>query len=168
MKKYKLISAFIISLFSLQLFNLTAFANSSWVWISETRPYDVLPWVAIGTLIIESISLMVFAKIKNGFKMFTFVTIANAISFAAPYLFLWLVPNEVGYTFEMFIENTPSYTIGVLYYITTILIELPIVYFSLIKYASSIKKFVITVICSNIVTTVLVAIIERIFCVGRW
>ena len=65
MKKYKLISAFIISLFSLPLFNLTAFANSSWVWISETRPYDVLPWVAIGTLIIETISLIVFAKIKK-------------------------------------------------------------------------------------------------------
>ena len=143
MKKYKLISAFIISLFSLQLFNLTTFANSSWVWISETRPYDVLPWVAIGTLIIETISLIVFAKIKNGFKVFAFVTVANLLSFAAPYLFLWLVPNEVGYTFEMFIENTPSYTIGVLYYITTILIELPIVYFSLIKYASSIKKFVL-------------------------
>lgn len=168
MKKYKSTSAFIISLFFIQLFNLIAFANSSWFWISETRPFDMLPWVAIGTLIIETISLIVFAKIKNGFMVFTFVTIANLLSFAAPYLFLWLVPNEVGYTFKMFIENTPSYTIGVLYYITTILIELPIVYFSLIKYASSIKKFVITVICSNIVTTVLVAIIERIFCVGRW
>ena len=66
MKKYKLISAVIIGLFSIQLFDLTAFANSSWVWISETRPYDVLPWVAIGTLIIETISLIVFSKIKNG------------------------------------------------------------------------------------------------------
>ena len=168
MKKYKLISAVIISLFSIQLFDLTAFANSSWVWISETRPYDVLPWVAIGTLIIETISLIVFAKIKNGFKVFSFVTVANLLSFAAPYLFLWLVPNEVGYTFEMFIENTPSYTIGVLYYITTILIELPVVYFSLRKNAVSGKKFIITIIVSNIVTTILVAIIERIFCVGRW
>ena len=168
MKKYKSTSAFIISLFFIQLFNLIAFANSSWFWISETRPFDILPWVAIGTLIIETISLIVFAKIKNGFMVFTFVTIANLLSFAAPYLFLLLVPNAIGYTFEMFIENTPSYTIGFLYYATTVLVELPIIYFSLSKYASSIKRFVITVICSNTVTTILVAIIERIFCVGRW
>lgn len=168
MKKYKSISAFIISLFSLQLFNLTAFANSSWVWISETRPYDVLPWVAIGTLIIETISLIVFAKVKNGFKVFTFVTIANAISFATPYLVNLMLYSDQMFPFDKYLEHWPSYTVGVLFCIVTILIELPVVYFSLRKNAVSGKKFIITIIVSNIVTTILVAIIERIFCVGRW
>ena len=35
--------------------SITAFANSSWVWISETRPDDLLPFVIAGTLIIEII-----------------------------------------------------------------------------------------------------------------
>ncbi len=168
MKKYKLISTFIISLILLQLFNLTTFANSSWVWISETRPYDVLPWVAIGTLIIETISLIVFAKIKNGFKVFTFVTIANAISFAAPYLVNLMLYSNQMFPFDKYLEHWPSYTVGVLFCIVTILIELPIVYFSLKKETISNKKFIITIIISNVVTTILVAITERIFCVGRW
>jgi len=168
MKKYKLISRLIIGLLLLQAFNLTIFANSSWVWISETRPYDVLPWVAVGTLMIETVSIIVFAKIKNGFKVFTFVTIANAISFAAPYLINLMLYSDQMFSFDKYLEHWPSYMVGFLFCIATVLIELPIVYFSLSKYASSIKRFVITVICSNIVTTVLVAITERIFCVGRW
>ncbi len=168
MKKYKLTSAFIIGLFLLQLFNLTAFANSSWVWISESRPYDVLPWVAIGTLIIETISLVIFAKIKNGFKVFALVTIANVISFAAPYLVNLMIYSHQMIPFDKYLEHWPSYTVGILFCIVTILIELPIVYFSLRKNAVSVKKFVITIIVSNIVTTILVAIIERIFCEGLW
>lgn len=85
-KKYRWFSSFIISLFLLHFFNLSVFANSSWIWISETRPLDIMPWVAVGTLILETVSLMVFAKIKNGYKTFAVVTIANAVSFAAPYL----------------------------------------------------------------------------------
>ncbi len=168
MKKYKLSSAFIICLFLLQLLNLTVFANSSWVWISETRPYDVLPWVAIGTLIIETISLVVFAKIQNVFKGFTFVTIANAISFAAPYLANFMLYSNSIFPYEKYLEHWPSYTVGALFCIVTILIELPVVYFSLRKHAPSRRRFVITIIVSNIVTTILVAITERIFCVGRW
>lgn len=168
MKKYKLISSLIISFFILQLFSLTAFANSSWIWISETRPYDVLPWVAIGTLIIESISLMVFAKIKNGFKVFTFLTIANAISFAAPYLVNLMLYSNSMFPYEKYLEHWPSYTVGVLFCIVTILIEFPIVYFSFRKNETSNKRFIFTIVISNIVTTVLVAIIERIFCIGRW
>ena len=168
MKKYKLISSFIISLVLIQLFNLTAFANSSWVWISETRPYDVLPWVAIGTLVIETLSLMIFAKTKNNSRTFAFVTIANVISFAAPYLVNLISYSEQQFPFEKYLENWPSYTVGISFCIATILIELPIVYFSLRKNVVSIKNFVITVIVSNIVTTILVAIIERLFCVGNW
>ncbi len=169
MKKYKYFSVFIISLFLMQILSLSAFANSSWRWISETRPYDVLPWVAIGTLIIEAISIIYFAKVEKKFLTFIVVTLANLLSFAAPYLFIWIVPSAPGgYTFEMTMENLPFYTIGFLYYIITILVELPVVCFSLLKYTSSTKKFIITVIGSNIVTTILVAVIERLVCVGHW
>ena len=168
MKKYKLFSASVICLFLLQLLNLTVFANSSWVWISETRPYDVLPWVAVGTLIVETASLVVFAKIRNVFKGITFVTIANAVSFAAPYLHNYILFSEQKFPYEKYLEHWPSYTVGVLFCLVTILIELPVVYFALRKHAPSRKRFVITIIFSNIVTTILVALAERIFCVGRW
>ncbi len=168
MKKYKWFSAIIIFLFLLQIFNSTAFANSSWFWISETRPYDVLPCVAIGTIIVETISLITFAKIKRSFEVFATVTIANAISFAAPYLYELLIHYSEKMPYEMYLENWPSYTVGILFCIATVLIELPIVYFSLREKAISRKKIIVTIIITNIVTTILVAIIERIFCVGTW
>ena len=168
MKKYKVSSLIIIFLFILEPLALTAFANSSWVWISETRPYDVLPWVAIGTLIIETISIIIFAKIKDGFKVFTFVFIANAISFAAPYLVNLMIYTEEMFSFDKYLNYWPSYTVGILFCIVTILIELPIIYYSLRKDATCQKKFIITIVATNIITTVLVAIIERIFCVGKW
>ena len=168
MKKYKWLSIIIVCLFLPQIFTLTAFANSSWFWISETRPYDVLPWVAVGTVIIETISIITFAKIKRSFEVFATVTIANVISFAAPYLGKLLMYYSEKMPYEMYLENWPSYTVGILFCIATVLIELPIVYFSLRKNAISRKKFIVAIIITNIVTTILVAIIERIFCVGTW
>jgi len=40
-------------------------ANSSWHWISKTRPWDVLPFVIIFTLVIEILAIIRFAKIKK-------------------------------------------------------------------------------------------------------
>ena len=168
MKKYRIFSLFVLCLFAVQFFAFTAFANSSWFWISETRPYDVLPWVALGTLIIETVSLIAFAKIRNGYKVFSFVAIANAISFAMPYLSKYILSNEEMFPYEKYLENWPSYTVGFSFCLTTIIIELPVVYFALKKNSVSHKKLAITVVISNIVTTVLVAVVERIFCVGSW
>lgn len=46
----------------------TAYANSSWHWVSQTRPYDVLPIAIIVTLLVEIIGTIRFAgtnKIKS-------------------------------------------------------------------------------------------------------
>lgn len=168
MKKYKMFSSLIIVLLILQIFNVVVFANSSWVWISETRPYDILPWVAICTLGIETISLVFIAKIKKGFKVFSFVAIANIISFATPYLINFILYSNSMFTYEKYLEHWPSYTVGVLFCGTTVLIELPIVYLSLRKEVAYSKQFLLTIVGSNIVTTLLVAIVERFFCVGNW
>ena len=168
MKKYKLIPSCVIVLHLLYFLTCTVFANSSWVWISETRPYDILPWVAMATLLIETTSLIIFAKATNGFKAFTFVTIANLLSFAAPYLDKFFLYSELGFSFEKYLEHWPSYTVGLLFCVVTILVEFPIVYFSLRKNTPSRKKLILSMVISNIVTTILVAVAERIFCVGRW
>ena len=39
------------------LLPMTASANSSWRWLSEARPYDVLPFVAVITITIETAAL---------------------------------------------------------------------------------------------------------------
>ena len=168
MKQYRLSAAFIICFLLLPFCCLTASANSSWVWISETRPYDVLLWVAIGTLLIETISIILFAKINSGFKVFTFVTIANLISFAAPYVCSLVSYTQLGMSFLKYLNHWPSYTVGVSFCLVTLLIEFPIVYLALRRKEISNKRLVITIVVSNILTTILVAIVERTLCQGRW
>jgi hypothetical protein len=167
MKNHKLVCTFIFAFALLQLFAFPAFANSSWVWISETRPYDVLPWVVIGTLAIETVSLFLFAKLKKGWKPFIMVTIANAVSFAMPYLLPFILSDSI-FPFEYYLEHSPSYTVGLLFCLITVFVELPIVYFTLNNDAPSNKRLFFTIVLSNVVTTALVAITERIFCVGMW
>ena len=63
-RKYKLGTMIIAAALLLPLLTDTAYANSSWRWAAETRPWDVLPVVIIGanlattavTFVIERIS----------------------------------------------------------------------------------------------------------------
>ena len=43
----------------------TAYANSSWHWISSTRPVDILPVVIVTTLLIESVIVIKLSKVKK-------------------------------------------------------------------------------------------------------
>ena len=79
MKKSKTplrISIMIMALMA--LFSLNAFADSSWVWISEKRPFDILPWVASGTILIEWLSIWLIPKTGHSLKVLGIVMIANA------------------------------------------------------------------------------------------
>jgi len=49
-----------------------------------------------------------------------------------------------------------------------LLIELPIVYFFLVEKTQNKRWLLISILLSNIVTTVLAAAVERIFCRGSW
>ena len=63
----------------------SVYADSSWVWISETRPYNVLPYVVILTLTIEIVMINYMAKVDRLGKTSLVVTIANLCSFLLPY-----------------------------------------------------------------------------------
>lgn len=165
MKKYSIISSILLVLTFIFTSNITTYANSSWRWISETRPYDVLPFVIILTLFIEVLSIYFIPKVNNLPKTVLFIILANIFSFAAPYLFLYFTPNLI-YTFEQTLEHLPIYTIGITYLFVTLVVEIPIVYFGLKKSSDNSKKLLITIASANIVTTILTAIIERIFCRG--
>ena len=147
------------------LFSTVAFADSSWRWISETRPYDVLPFVAVGTILIETLAISIVPKIKKTAKVFCVITLANLISFAAPYILCFFDPI---YTFAQMLDHCPIFTVGLAYLIITIAVELPIVFKLLKKDTENKKTLLWTIIVSNIITTVLVAIVERMFCQGHW
>lgn len=169
MKKYKLFSMSVISVLGALIFPVIVSANSSWVWISETRPYDILPFVVIVTLLIETVVVNLVSKIGNWYKTFFAIFIGNIISFAVPYIgYSNSIYSELGYTLSQIIDRGPYYTVGTAFLLLTLIVELPIVYFLLKKDADNKKKLALCIVLANVVTTALVAIIERTLCYGRW
>ncbi len=145
-----------------------AHANSSWIWISRTRPVDVLPWVAIATVLFEWLLLVRFAGLRRRGKALGVVALANLASFAVPYAVHYLCCGIDGLDFSRFLDHWPIYTIGIAFVIATIAIELPVVYAGLKRDAPDRKRFVCVVIVANVLTTALVAVAERLFCRGHW
>ena len=169
MKKYKLFSMSVISTLGVSIFPVLASANSSWVWISETRPYDILPFVIIGTLLIETIAVNLVGKIGNWYKTFFSVFVGNIISFIAPYIgYSNSLYEQMGYTLSQIISRGPYYTVGAVFLLLTIIIELPMVYLLLKKDADNKKKLAVCILVANVVTTALVALVERALCYGHW
>jgi hypothetical protein len=74
----------------------------------------------------------------------------------------------MGYTLSQIIDRGPYYSIGTAFLILTVAIELPVVYFMLKNSSESKNKLAITIVLANIVTTALVAVVERTLCYGHW
>ena len=138
------------------------------MWISETTPYDVIPFVAISTLIIETVAFNLFLKIGKWHKVFTGVLIGNLLSFAVPYIDY---SNTVPYydmPLSYILERGPFYTVGAAFLFLTVAVELPFMYFWLKKDAKNKKLLVLVTVVANVVTTAMVAVAERVLCEGRW
>lgn len=168
MNRYKTISSTAITTMLIFAFSLTAFANSSWVWISETRPYDVLPFVAAATLLIETAALNLFLEIGNWHKVFSGVLIGNLISFAVPYIGYSNTPPYYDMPLSHILERGPFYTVGAAFLIITVAVELPFMYLWLKKDVQNKKLMVLVTVVANIVTTAMVALVERVLCEGHW
>ena len=149
-------------------FSLTAFANSSWVWITESRPYDVLPFVIVFTLVAETYAIACFGKIENKSRVFFSVLVGNLISYAMPYIMYSNSFYGEVYGLKHALDHSPYYTVGVCFLIMTLAAELPIVYFSLRKKAENNRALAITVVVVNVITTLAVALVERLICKGQW
>ncbi len=145
----------------------SAFADSSWVWISEKRPFDILPWVALGTILIEWLSIWLIPKTGNAIKVLGIVIVANAASFLLPYAFLKADLSWYG-TFEHILDSGPHYIVSGVFLLLTLLVEMPIVYNVLKSKVQDKKKLQLTIIVSNVITTAGVAIIERLITEGYW
>lgn len=155
--------------FVCMLVPMTASANSSWRWLSEARPYDVLPFVAVITIAIETASLWYLLGKKHLVKIAVVVVIANLLSFAAPYLF-WYDENirMPLKPFPELMEYGHYFTVGAIFLIMTLVLEIPVVFLTLRKYAKGKWRFLLTVAGVNVVTTIITAAAERIFCYGQW
>ena len=146
---------------------ITAFANSSWYWFGDVRPIYILPIIAVITITAETIIINRYGKVNKLWKTALFVIAANLLSFACPYIVntLWSTP---GYTFDRVIDNTPSYTVTIVFLIMTLIIETPVVYLALRKNCDCKKYLIISILSSNAITTLFAAAIERIICRGTY
>lgn len=169
MKRHHLLSIIILTCLCAAGLSSAVFADSSWVWISETRPYDVLPWAAVATLLVETAMLWLLCKLNHPFKVFCVVALGNLLSFALPYV-LYYVNRIPWYTFFEMLEHGPYYIVGFVFLAMTLLVEMPVVYELLKNDCADVPKtrLLYTVIAANAITTAMVAIIERTFCRGHW
>lgn len=150
---------------------INASANSSWKWISDTRPYDILPFIIALTLVIETLTYIFIVKIKRPVKVFITVAIANHLSFLTPYILGYFGYNGgITYTFQHALEHMPYYTIGLEYFLTTVFIEFLVIWFCLIKDIPKNfnMRFGLTIVGINALTTVICAVAERIIAYGSW
>ncbi len=167
MKKNNFMS-FILAFIMCFGFSVTAFANSSWAWITESRPYDVLPFVIVFTLVTETCIIAYFSKIESKSRVFVPVLIGNLLSYAMPYIvYSNSLYGEV-YGLKHALDHSPYYTVGIHFLVMTLVVELPVVYLSLRKKAADKKVLTITTVAINVITTLVVALIERLICRGQW
>ena len=168
MKKHKITTNFSVTFLLLAGFIFSVSANSSWAWISEKRPYDLLPFVALATLLIETLGYNLLLKTENFYRTFSGVLIGNLISFAVPYIGYSNTPPYYDMPLSYILERGPFYTVGAAFLFLTIAVELPFMYFWLKKEVENKKKLVAVAILLNTVTTVMVAVVERVFCEGYY
>ena len=139
MKRRVAIRIIVLSSLMLLILPQAVFADSSWCWLTDTRPFDILPPVALATIVIEVLAI-------------------------------WLIPNtgKLMKTAVAVILAGPNYIVGAGFVILTLVLEIPIVYNLLKKHVDSKKKLLWSIVGSNIVTTAMVAVIERMVTDGYW
>lgn len=151
----------------------TAYANSSWHWITN-KPYTILPWMIVVTVFFEFFAVYRINYISKPMKTFVVIAITNAISFLTPYIFIGLSPviyaKELGFfkSIHSFVEKFPFYIVGTTFLFLTLIVEIPIVYFLLRNNVRKSRRLFISIFVVNSITTLMIAMIERILCKGSW
>ena len=166
MKRRAVIRIIVLSSLMLLILPQAVFADSSWCWLTDTRPFDILPPVALVTIVIEVLAIWLIPNTGKLMKTAVAVILANAASFLLPYALL--LNDPVYPKFDDMLNAGPNYIVGAGFVILTLVLEIPIVYNLLKKHVDSKKKLLWSIIGSNIVTTAMVAVIERMVTDGYW
>ena len=156
----------VITCFVFLIIPQAVFADSSWCWLTDTRPFDILPPVALATIVIEVLAIWLIPHTGKLMKTAVAVILANAASFLLPYALL--LNDPVYPKFDDMLNAGPNYIVGAGFVILTLVLEIPIVYNLLKKHVDSKKKLLWSIVGSNIVTTAMVAVIERMVTDGYW
>ena len=164
--KKRITRVIVITCFVLLIIPQAVFADSSWCWLTDTRPFDILPPVALATIVIEVLAIWLIPNTGKLMKTAVAVILANAASFLLPYALL--LNDPVYPKFDDMLNAGPNYIVGAGFVILTLVLEIPIVYNLLKKHVDSKKKLLWSIIGSNIVTTAMVAVIERMVTNGYW
>lgn len=171
--KFKLVKrALLCCILLIVLYPERVLANSSWHWVTES-PMKVLPLAIVLTLAIESWGVIVYGKVGEKVRTFVIVTFTNIASFIAPYIYSTLKLNRfygsgLDYAWERAFNNGPNYIIRLIYLFLTLCIEVPLVYFLLRNRSSDKKRLLLVTIAVNVITTIVVAVLERFLCQGQW
>ena len=176
--KNKIFFSIAVVILLIVLFPTTVYANSSWHWVSSTRPLDLLPIVVIATLLIEILSVNYISKVKDLKRVIPVISLANLVSFFTPYVWIGIDPdnvyslytseNGIFYTINYTAEYTPVFTVSLVFLAITLLIETPIVYLFFRKRVPNKRTLVLVIIAANVLTTAITFAVERIFCKGEW
>lgn len=172
--KQKLVSCFILVLVLFIIHPLPAYANSSWHWFTK-QPLTILPIVVVSTLFLE-VSMICFSNhLKPRFVLIGIIVLANLFSFLFPVAALgifsdtWMLDY---YTFferiNYYIKHLPVYMVNIGFLFLTLIVEVPIVYLVLKKYVSDKKWLFCSTLVVNCMTTIIIAVIERILFKGSW
>jgi glucose-6-phosphate-specific signal transduction histidine kinase len=135
-----------------------------------------MPYAVVFTLLIEILSVIKIGKVSKIFKTYCVVSVANILSFGASYFipirnsfymnFNSIIPAIKSIPYYM--TNGPYYIVVTAYLIVTLLVEFPLVYFMLKKDSDNHKRLMISIVVSNIITTLAIAVVERTFFYGIW
>ncbi|KAB3530919.1 hypothetical protein F8154_13440 [Alkaliphilus pronyensis] len=151
------------------------YANSSWRWLTSS-PRELLPIAIIFTLAIEYIGIVVFGKVKQmnwrRTKILGIIIAANIASFLLPFVMRTIAMRATSVNWLEAWEDAfgagPFYIVLFGYLFITILFEIPVMYGNLKKHTMSKKLLFRLIIALNIVTTCIVAVLERILYKGQW
>lgn len=165
---FKIVSLLLLFLFC---FHSTAFANSSWQWLTES-PKKFLPYAVILTVTIEIIALLMFGKLVKNRKIKIMVASivigANLTSFLLPYLYrmkeLRIFASSWFGAWDMAFSKGPYYIVLMGYLVLTT----PIIYLFFRKHTKDKRILLTVIILANVVTTAIVSVIERMMFYGRW
>ena len=156
------------------LLSSTVYANSSWRWLTSS-PKKLLPIAIVLTLMVEFIGILFLGRVKGKIKpikVLGIVALANIVSFVFPYIVrAYLFRATAGtfaYAWEDAFEAGPFYIVLLGYLILTILLELPLVYSYLKRHTSNKKILLKSIIGVNLITTIIVAVLERTLYHGQW
>ena len=156
----------VITCFVFLIIPQAVFADPSWCWLTDTRPFDILPPVALATIVIEVLAIWLIPHTGKFMKTAVAVILANAASFLLPYALL--LSDPVYPRFDDVLNAGPNYIVGFGFVMLTLLIEIPVIYNLLKKHVDSKKKLLWAIVGSNTVTTAMVAVIERMVTNGYW